>query len=375
MNNNLSKNNKSDEIDLIEIALNVWRERRIVYKTIIVFVFLGLLMAFGSKKEYKSDVTFILNDNQGGSAASSLISQFGGLAGINIGGSEKSGIVSPELYPNIIRSTSFIIELMESEIQIGKLDTVSIVFDYFTKLDKPSVLSYITGYTIGLPFKILNSFKKKKDVDETMEELNENSDILRISQRQENVIKNLKDRISINLDEKTGVIKLSVEFPDAIGAADLTNLAYRKLTDYLINYKIEKSKEDYTFIKERYNESKLRYENTQKELANFRDANRNVTSAYFQTEEERLNNEYQIAYKVYNGLAQQLEQAKIKIQEAMPVFKVVDKVQVPLGRSKPRRAVTLILSLTLGIFLGLIIILFKSISRSFVLPKKSKTYE
>jgi uncharacterized protein involved in exopolysaccharide biosynthesis len=55
-----------------------------------------------------------------------------------------------------------------------------------------------------------------------------------------------------------------------------------------------------------------------------------MLSARAQTEEQRLNSEYQIAFNLYNGLTQQYEEAKLKVQEETPVFKTLEAVQVPL---------------------------------------------
>ncbi|MFW6370570.1 MAG: Wzz/FepE/Etk N-terminal domain-containing protein, partial [Bacteroidota bacterium] len=113
MQENENKNNttRDDEIDLIEVALKIWAERRFFYKTVAVFFALGLIIAFGSKEEYKSETTFILEDNEGGSRVSGMLAQFGGLAGINFGGAESGDVLSPQLFPNIIHSTSFLVKL------------------------------------------------------------------------------------------------------------------------------------------------------------------------------------------------------------------------------------------------------------------------
>ena len=107
------------------------------------------------------------------------------------------------------------------------------------------------------------------------------------------------------------------------------------------------------FIRKRFLEAKQRYEQTQIEFATFRDQNKNVSTAYAQTEEERLQNGYQSAFNVYNGLAQQLEQAKIKVQEAMPVFKVLNTVQMPLKKSKPKMSLIFVAMICFGGFMGI----------------------
>ena len=368
--NTKSQGPNSDEIDLIEVALKLWAERKLIVKTVVVFFILGIIVAFGSKKEYKAECTFILDDNQGGSRVSGLLAQFGGLAGINLGGQEGQGTISPELYPNIVKSTPFMLELLESEITIEKFDTTVSVFNYFNELEKPSFLGYVKKFTIRLPGTILGVLRGNKDGDSVLIK-NENQEILKLTKDQEDIIKGLSERISINLDEKTGIINLGVELPDPLGAAQLVNITYKNLTEYLIEYKIDKATVDYNFINDRYLEAKDRYENAQNNLALFRDRNMNPAKASAQTQENRLQSEYQLTFDVYNGLAQQLEQAKIKVQEAMPVFKIVNRVKVPLEKSKPKKSLIFVISIFLGFFLGIfaviILMIYRNLKKNIIL--------
>jgi capsule polysaccharide export protein KpsE/RkpR len=83
-------------------------------------------------------------------------------------------------------------------------------------------------------------------------------------------------------------------------------------------------------VEEQLATAEARFEEAQLTLAEFRDSNQGMLSARAQTEEQRLNSEYQIAFNLYNGLTQQYEEAKLKVQEETPVFKTLEAVQVPL---------------------------------------------
>ena len=72
----------------------------------------------------------------------------------------------------------------------------------------------------------------------------------------------------------------------------------------------------------------------QEELASFREQYRGNLSVRSQTEEQRLESEYQVAFGLYNTLMQQREQAKLKVQEQTPVFKILEPVQVPHNDEK-----------------------------------------
>ncbi|HOT88713.1 MAG TPA: Wzz/FepE/Etk N-terminal domain-containing protein, partial [Bacteroidales bacterium] len=78
------KENKDSEIDLIDIAKKIWSGRKIIIKSMIVFFVLGIFIVIFSPKEYKSEITLVVETSASGSGMSGLLQQFGGLAGINL---------------------------------------------------------------------------------------------------------------------------------------------------------------------------------------------------------------------------------------------------------------------------------------------------
>ncbi len=72
------------------------------------------------------------------------------------------------------------------------------------------------------------------------------------------------------------------------------------------------------------------------------DANKNVVLQSVRIEQERLQNEMNLAYQVYSNVATQLQMAKAKVQEAKPIFAVVEPATVPLQPSGISRKMILI---------------------------------
>lgn len=62
----------------------------------------------------------------------------------------------------------------------------------------------------------------------------------------------------------------------------------------------------------------------------------------FRTEQERLQNEMNLAYGVFTQVSQQLQLAKAKVQEITPVYTVVQPATVPLRPAKPNKIMILI---------------------------------
>ena len=322
-----------DEIDLLELAKTIWNKRMFILKIVGIGAFLGVIVALLSPKEYKSTATLMpeySTESQGG--ASSLLRQYGGLIGVS-GGSynSNSNAIRVDLYPNIVQSTNFQMQLMQQPFYFSDLDTTATLFEYYTELNSAGVLGFVAEYTIGLPGKILGAILPKKELMTSVPGATEESLVLNLSKEEFEVINTLRGKISASLDEESGIVSVTVTLPDNVAAAAVTEYTIRELTEYLTEYRTEKVLRDLTFVEEQLATAEVRFEAAQLALAEFRDSNQGNLSARAQTDEQRLNSEYQIAFNLYNGLTQQYEEAKLKVQETTPVFKTLEPVQVPIN--------------------------------------------
>ena len=141
----------------------------------------------------------------------------------------------------------------------------------------------------------------------------------------------MRERVTANLDEESGIITISAIMNEPELSAQVVKYAFFELTNYLTEYRTEKVLLDLNFIAEQLTEAELRFKEAQIQLAEFMDANQGVVSARMKIEEQRLNSEYNITFSVYNSLTQQLEDAKIKVQETTPLFKVLEPIHIPVN--------------------------------------------
>lgn len=81
------------------------------------------------------------------------------------------------------------------------------------------------------------------------------------------------------------------------------------------------------------------------------DANRNVVLQRTQAEGTRLQNDMSIAFQIYSQVETQLQVARAKVQEAKPVFAIVEPATVPLSPSGPNKKIIIIAFMFLG-FIG-----------------------
>ncbi len=373
------KENKDSEIDLIDIAKKIWSGRKIIIKSMIVFFVLGIFIVIFSPKEYKSEITLVVETSASGSGMSGLLQQFGGLAGINLNNTTNKEALVPDLYPEVIKSTPFLLEIMKQKVIESKYDSSLTVEQYLDRHTRSSLAGFVAKYTIGLPGKIIEWIRGKKDniTGEKLPVVSSDSLIdisvepIRITKKQSDIIEALAGCISTEQDfKKSNKFVISVEMQDPLVVAQVTSYVVKNLTKYIVDYRTKKAKTDLKFITTRTSEAESKYLEAQQALATYKDRNKNVILSSVQVEEEKLQSEYDLAFSVYSALAKQLEQAKIKVQEVTPVFNVMEPVQIPLNKSKPKTIFILIEMILIGASLGLGIIYYNSFKKELIHDKK-----
>ena len=152
----------------------------------------------------------------------------------------------------------------------------------------------------------------------------------------------LRKTILADIDKKTGITTLSVTLQDPKVTAMVADSVVRKLQQYIIDYRIKKAREDCAYLEQLYKDRQQEYYDAQQRYARYVDANKSLVLQSVRTEQERLQNDMNLAYQVYSQVAQQLQVARAKIQEEKPVFAVVEPATVPLEPSNTSRKIIVI---------------------------------
>ena len=147
-----------DEIDLVELLKKVYRDKKLILKYVIRSAIVGIIFALFLPNEYTSSTTFIPQLSSDVKTGGSSLSGLASLAGINIAGMEGSNEFPPTLYPQVVESVPFRLDLLSSNIQINNNELT--LREYFlTGENFFNFASTIKKYTIGLPSLILELFK------------------------------------------------------------------------------------------------------------------------------------------------------------------------------------------------------------------------
>ncbi|MHB9142381.1 MAG: GNVR domain-containing protein, partial [Paludibacter sp.] len=224
------------------------------------------------------------------------------------------------------------------------------LLDYTSNYSKKNILGILKKYTLGLPSVIISAIKGKTKELEVSSELK--SKLIYLTQDQYSLIKSMDNIVSLDADAKQGILTMTVSLPEALAAAQLAQKAQDILQRDIIDFKVQKAKADLDFIQGRYDVAKAEAEGYQMNLARKTDQYKNLTSAVPQVQSDRLQSRYGIANSVFQDLAKQLEQAKIQVKKDTPVFTIVQPVTIPSEKSKPSRALIMIIWIFMGGLVG-----------------------
>ena len=333
---------EEEEIDIVELIKKMWLNRKLIIKITVVFMVLGLVVALVSPKVFTASCDVVPQTSDDNSAKSQM-SSLARLAGIDLAQDQSGKTLSPYVYENILKSTKFRKELMQTKIKFEEADRPVSFFEYYTseEFNKPTVIDYTLKYTLGLPGLIIGAIRGEQPEPDYSALGGGKSKI-------ETTSKEEYEAVVLTLDTKKGFITITVNMPEPLAAAQLAQATVDLLQQYITVFKVEKVQSNLDFVQGRYDEVKAEFEDVQARRARYRDANHNTIKNQARIEMERLEAEYQLAMNVYGELAMQLEQAKIKVKETIPILTIINPVTVPYEKTKPSRAMILIAFTFLG---------------------------
>ncbi len=345
---------EEDEIDVMDLIRKLFRGWKQILVWCAIAAAVGLVIGFSIPNEYtatsKMAPESVARSSGGG------LGSLANLAGINLGSVSTADAVYPDLYPDIIASTPFIVELFPIQVELSGKHRGETV-DYY---------SYLKNYTrvpwwkkvLAAPKRAIGwftgLFREKVEESKGFAIL----DPERLTREQTAVANAIRNSISLGSDKKNPILVLNVTAQDPLVAATISREVINRLQTYVTDYRTEKSRKDLAYYQKLYEESRQEYFASQQRYASYVDRNQNVVLQRVKTEQERLQNEMNLNYQLYNTCAQQLQAAKAKVQQETPVFTIINPPQVPLKRSKPSRATILIACIFFGAVLSSVWVLW-----------------
>ena len=351
------------EIDLMEIFRKIIAIRKTIYKAAGIGLMFGVIIAISIPKKYTVEVT--LSPEMGSAKEGGLSGLAASFLGSGVTMGDGTDALNASLSADIVSSTPFLLELSTMEIPVLKDENMTLN----TYLDKES--SPWWSYVIGFPGMVIGGVKSLfTEEDEFVSFDNTNQGTIELSKKESRKIETLKKMITASVDKKTSMTSVIATFQNPKVAAVVADSVVKKLQEYIIDYRTFKAKEDCLYLEKLFKERQQEYYAAQKKYAYYLDSHDNIILQSVRAEQERLQNDMNLAYQVYSQVASQLQVARAKVQEEKPVFAVVEPAVVPLEPSGTSRKVYVLVF----IFLAVCIVIFWDLFGKDFLNLKSATY-
>lgn len=329
---------QEQEIDLLELAKKVWNSRKLILKVCGIGAVIGLVIAFSTPKEYTSNI-LIAPESTGKGSSSSSMSALAAMAGINMGNSSGRDAIYPDLYPDIVSSTPFLIDLFDIPVHEDKDTTMMTLATYMKEYQKVPWWKSVTGAPFKLIGWVMSLFK-----DQTNEESGDAKEInpFQLTREQAGIAGAIGSKIMVTVEKKTWVTTLAVTMQDPLIAATVADSVRLRLQEYVTNYRTSKARTTLEYTEKLTKEAKDEYYKAQEKYTRFADANQGLALLSSRAELEKLQNEMNLAYSAYNQMSQQLRIAKANVEEITPVYTIIQPASVPLRPSKPSKMMILV---------------------------------
>ena len=173
---------------------------------------------------------------------------------------------------------------------------------------------------------------------------------MNMTRKQYLALQSLNDKIAVIVDKGNFVITLNVTMQDQQIAAYIASVVSDRLQEYIGTYRSAKARKDLAYTETLYREAQEKYYAAQRAYATYVDQHQGVVKMQYQIEQNRLQNEQDLAFNVYNQIAQQLEMARAKVSESTPVCVVMQPAIMPIKASSPKKMMMGLLYVFLAFF-------------------------
>lgn len=317
----------------------------------IIGAIVGLIVAFSTPKIYKAGIMLAPETSNGNGLGTSL-SSMASLVGLNkniLGGDDA---IFPEIYPDLMSSTDFIVSLFPICVKTNDERVNATYYEYIKKWQKIAWWNYPAAWLKGLIKKIKKSNIQKNNDRQV--------NPFRLTKDQFEVAKAISNNIECTVDKKTSVISIEVTDQDPLIAATIADSVKTRLQVFITQYRTSKARNDLEYMEKLFNETKEDYIKAQQKYASFSDANQELVLQAYRLKEEELENDMQLRYNIYTQVAEQLQLAKSKVQETTPAFTVLQSATVPIKHSNRPKIVVLVTYIMLSFFIRICVVLYRN---------------
>jgi uncharacterized protein involved in exopolysaccharide biosynthesis len=166
-------------------------------------------------------------------------------------------------------------------------------------------------------------------------------------------VKKLNKLVSVTVNVATNIVTLNVDAHYPTLAAAVANRFVAYLNAFNAQSRQSQAREQRKFVEQRLAEGERELRGAEEDLRTFYERNRSwQPSPQLTFEEGRLRRQVEIRQELYLTLKREYETARIQEVNDTPVITVIDAAASPSKKSKPKRALLVVIALVLGAMLG-----------------------
>jgi hypothetical protein len=336
----------NDEIQLKEILIKLseykvylLKKKFIIIGLSSLFFVIGVVLAFNSKTKYNAELTFVVEEDGGGSslgAMSGIASQFG----FDIGGNS-----------NTTFSQSNILELLKSR---GVIESALMQSAIVNSKNNLLIEHYLE----------INKVKESWLEDEAFEGVSFYDDLSYIHDSISGIIWNniIEDNLSIELmSNEANIIKLSYTSLDEDFAKEFVETLIDEMSKMYTAHQTGQANNTLDFLQNRADSVFRELEIAEEDFARIKDINQRIVKASGRLKELQLMRRVEVLNTMYLEIIKNLELSKITLLNHTPIINTIDTPKLPLKEDYISKVLAGIFGGFLGGFMSVFYFIFRKL--------------
>ncbi len=346
--------------DLIKTIQKYWKEiwnnKLLIIFSVLFFSLLLTVKAFRAKPMYKANLTFMLNDDEGGGGFSGLGAILGSFGLAGPGGEGQN---------------------LDKILQLSKARKIS-QNAFFEKVEIGNNTDYLANHlityhdTLGMWFE--KPFYKFWGKESQLKEFKFTQDSVQAFNKNENLcLKVIHSIVTGNekmngitvaeYNEDSGIMTISTNSMHPDISYELTQQTFKALQEYYVKNSIEKQKVTYDLVKFKTDSIQGALRENEYALASLKDTKKGMFQTRDRLPEMRLEGKIKIGYAALVKALENLEIADFSLKNKTPFIQVIDEPLKPIFPVKQSVFQAIIFGGILGGMLSVAFILLRLIYR------------
>lgn len=331
-------NSQKINIDILPLLANLYKHKWLVLITTFIFGVIGIITAFTADRDYTASEVVVPEQEQ--DMKSSLMNSLSSFMDLTSATGSDEGAYNVTIFPEMATSKPFLASLLTVKVMPSEKNKIRkarnkkefTLYDYYTD---PSRITFSDKIMGGIK-KALSSEKAepKGDINKI--------DNTHYTKEQEDLISSLGKKVDIVINKKTGITTISFTSDDPAVSQQIADTISCRLQAMVINYKTLKAKEKLKYYTKISDEARTRLIRLQKKYAAAADENFFVELQSIKSNIDRIEQDAILAQDAYNTIEKQRISALMEVQDAKPVFVVLEPASYP-NKPKAGRAVKVLL--------------------------------